>query len=148
MKVSNAFKVSPWRAAVAAIAMTGALAGVMVGSASAAVNELTVDSTAALSPGHMHATLTGSVTCDPGMNALLNGQIVQPKGGSGFGGISVVCTGTPQPYSIDVSSGGIFGPAAVFKAGKASAQVSTQQCDPFTWVCSSTYTDAIIRLTK
>lgn len=136
---------SPWRAAVLALVLTGALAA----SAAAAVSELTIDPTAQLSPGRLQATLTGTVTCDPGTTAFLDGQIVQPKDASGFGFTQVTCDGTAQAYAIDVRAGGFFGGSpGVFKAGKASAQVSTFQCDPVTWMCKSQSTDAIIRLTK
>ncbi|MGH2840869.1 MAG: hypothetical protein ACRDKY_08610 [Solirubrobacteraceae bacterium] len=144
MKVLNAFKPSPWRVAMLALGLTAALAA----SASAAVSDLTIDPTAKLSPGQLHATLVGTVTCDPGSTALLSGQIVQPKNASGFGSTTVTCDGTPQPYTIDVSTGGIFGQAAVFKPGKARAQVSTSECDPVTWTCTTQYTDATIRLTN
>jgi hypothetical protein len=144
MRVLNAVTARPWRAGILVLGLTAALAG----SASAAVSELTIDSTAKLSPGQLHATLTGTVTCDPGSTALLSGQIVQPKNASGFGSTTVACEGTSQPYAIDVSTGGFFGPAAVFKPGKARAQVSTSECDPVTWTCTTQYTDATIRLTN
>jgi hypothetical protein len=133
-----------WRPLVLALALTGAGAT----TASAAVSDLTLDPTAQLSPGHLHATLTGSITCDFGDNPFISGQIAQPKGASGFGSTQAVCDGTTQPFAIDVSSG-IFGPAGVFKAGKASAQVSTSSCDPtMPWMCTTQYVDAVIRLTK
>ena len=135
---------SPWRAAVLALVLTGALAA----SAAAAVSELTIDPTAQLSPGRLQATLTGTVTCDPGTTAFLDGQIVQPKDASGFGFTQVTCDGTAQAFAIDVRAGFFGGSPGVFKAGKASAQVSTFQCDPVTWMCTSQSTDAIIRLTK
>jgi hypothetical protein len=47
-----------------------------------------------------------------------------------------------------VSTGGLFGQAAVFKPGKAHAQVSTSECDPVTWTCTTQCTDATIRLTN
>jgi len=144
MKLLHAVTASPWRATILAVVLTGALAG----SAAAAVSELTIDPSAQLSPGHLHATLTGTVTCDPGTTSFLSGQIVQSKGASGFGSASVSCDGTPQRYAIDVSTGGFIAPAAVFKAGKANAQVSNFACDPPTFICTSTYTDAPIRLTK
>ena len=144
MKMLNAVKGSFWRPAILAVVLTGALGS----TAFAAVSDLTLDSTAALSPGHMHATLTGTVTCDPGDNALISGQIVHSRNASGFGSTTAVCDGTPQPYAIDVSTSGFFTPAGVFKPGKASAQVSTSICDPSTWVCTTEYTDASIRLTN
>lgn len=139
MKVRNAAKASPWLAVILTLCLTGALAA----SASAAVSELTIDPVAKLSPGQLHVTMTGTVTCDSGSTAFLNGQIVQPRNASAFGSTSVTCDGTAQPYSIEVSSGGFFGSASVFKPGKASAQVSTIQCDP---TCTSKHTDATIRL--
>jgi hypothetical protein len=144
MKMLNGIKASLWRPAILALVVTGALGG----TAFAAVGSLTLDSTAALSPGQMHATLTGTVTCDPGDTPFLSGQIIQSKNASGFGSTTAVCDGTPQPYAIDVATGGFFTPAGVFKPGKASAQVSTSICDPLTWVCTTKYTDASIRLMK
>jgi hypothetical protein len=49
---------------------------------------------------------------------------------------------------MDVASGSPFGASGPFKAGKASAQVSTTVCDPMTFMCSSNYVDAVIRLKK
>lgn len=134
----------PRWAALLALALTALLAA----TAYAAVSEITIDRTAELSPGHLHATLTGTVTCDAGETVFLSGQIIQPKGASGAGFTQVVCEGTPQPYSIDVSTGGSFPfpPSGVFKNGKASAQVSSTRCDPLTFTCTTRYTDAIIRL--
>jgi hypothetical protein len=143
MKVLHAVKAVRWRAAALGLV---AAAG-MAGTASAAVTTLTMNDTAPLSPGMMHATLSGTIACDPGSSPFISGQIVQSKGASGFGSTAVTCDGTTQAFSIDVTSG-IFGPTGVFKAGKASAQVSTSTCDPFTWVCTSKYVDGQIRLTK
>jgi len=134
-----------WRPALLALVLTVALTG----TASAAVTQLTMHPTAKLSPGHLHAILTGTVTCDPGDNLLINGQIVQPQTASGFGFANASsCDGTPQAFAVDVSTGGIFGAPGVFKPGKASAQVSTSICDPGTMLCSSKYTDGMIRLVK
>jgi hypothetical protein len=137
-----------WRSAILAVALSGALGS----TASAAVTDMTIDDTAQLSPGMLHATLTGSLRCDPGdfspFFSSLSGQISQSKGGSGFGSAVPTCDGTPQPFSMDVASGGPFGGSAPFKAGKASAQVSTTVCDPMTFICSSNYVDAVIRLKK
>jgi hypothetical protein len=146
MNVLNAFKGRRRRTAILALVLTAGLGG----TALAAVSNLTLDPTAALSPGRLHATLTGRVTCDPGDNAFLNGQIVQPKNASGFGSAQAVCDGTSHPYAIDVSSGGFFPGSAsgVFKAGKANAQVSMYVCDPLGPICTPKYTDAVIRLTK
>lgn len=146
MNMLNAFKGRRLRTAILALVMTGALGG----TALAAVSNLTLDRTAALSPGRLHATLTGTVTCDPGDSAFLNGQIVQTRNASGFGSTQAVCDGTSHRYAIDVSIGGFFPgtPAGVFKAGKANAQVSTYICDPFTPICTPKYTDAVIRLKK
>jgi hypothetical protein len=140
MKVLNAAQAS-WRAAILAIVMTAALAG----SASAAVNEITIDPTAALSPGHLQATLTGTIACGSGSTLYLNAEIVQPRTTSGYGYTTVTCDGTAQAYAIDVSAGG-FGAPGVFKPGRASARVSTYVCDEFT--CTPTSVDAIIRLTN
>jgi hypothetical protein len=135
-----------WRPLALAVALTCACAA----TASAAVNSLSLDPTAQLSPGQLHATVTGSITCDYGDNLSITGQVVQSKA-SGYGYTPVSsCDGTSQPFSIDVSaSGGIFGvPGGAFKPGKASAQVSTSICDPFTWICTSKYADDTIRLVK
>ena len=137
-------------AALLAVLATGAFAG----TASAAVSQLTLDPTAQLSPGHLHAYLTGTITCEMGDNVSLSGQVVQSKGASGFGfAPAPVCDGTPQPYTIDVGGGGFPFPglnSGVFKPGKASAQVTGSVCQPFPFPggCSSTSTDAIIRLAK
>jgi hypothetical protein len=149
MKLFNTVRLSG-RAAILAVIMTGALGGV----ASAAVSQLTLDPTARLSPGRLHAYLTGTITCDPGDNVSLSGQVVEPDSASGYGYTTPVC-GTQQAYTIDVSTGGGFPGSAigVFKPGKASAQVTSSICnlppfpEPFPFPgCSTMYTDAIIRL--
>lgn len=127
-------------AAILALVLTGAVAG----SAAAAVSELTLDPTAQLSPGLLHATLTGTVTCDAGTNAFLSARIVQPRNTSGFGGVSVACVGTPQKYAIDVSASG----PGVFRPGKANAEVSNVQCDPPDFVCTTKFVDAKITLLR
>jgi len=137
------------RTAALAVILTGAI----VATAAAAPGDLTLNATAPLSPGRLHATLSGTITCAPGSSTFLSGQIVQAKGGSGFGSTQASCTGSPQPYSIDVSaSGSPFGGGKPFKAGKASAQVSYSICTtpPFPEfpTCTFEYVDAIIRLTK
>jgi hypothetical protein len=138
-------RLTVWRPLVLALSLTCALAG----TASASVTSLSLDPTAQLSPGYLHATLTGSITCDPGDNPSISGQIVQPKTASGFGWANALaCDGTPQPFAIDVSTSGILGAAGTFKAGKASAQVSASICDPWFFVCSSMYVDDTIRLVK
>ena len=136
-----------WRSAILAVALAGALST----TASAAVTDLDRRQ-AQLSPGMLHATLTGSLRCDPGdfspYFTSLSGQISQSKGGGGFGSTVPTCDGTVQPFSMDIASSSPFGGAAPFKAGKASAQVSTSTCDPMTFICSSNYVDAVIRLKK
>lgn len=146
MKVLHALTGARWRPALLAVVLAGAL--VPTATATAA-NTLTLDSTAQLSPGMLHATLTGTITCTPGgyYTPYLSGQIIQSKGGSGYGSAPAACDGTPQPFSLDISSGGMFGGAGPFRAGKASAQVSMSTCDPFI-PCAPTYTDAVIRLVK
>lgn len=151
MKVFNAVRLAG-RAATLAVIMTAALGG----AASAAVTELTLDPTAQLSPGRLHAFLTGTVVCDPGDVPSLSGQIIQSSGASGFGFATPAptCDGTAQPYMIDVGTGGGFpgGQSGVFKPGKASAQVITTVCEPIdpplSFNCVTRYTDAIIRLQK
>lgn len=133
-----------WRPLVLALSCTCALAG----TASAAVTDLSIDPTATLSPGHLHATVTGSITCDRGDNPSLQAKVVQPRTAIGFGftGVGALCDGTPQPLSVDVSTG-LAGPGA-FKPGKASAELSTTICDFLTFTCSTMYADDTIRLTN
>lgn len=120
------------------------LVGALAGNASAAVSSITIDSSAQLSPGHLHVTLTGTVTCDPGTTASLSGKVIS-RSASGLGYTEVACDGTPQAYAIDVSSPTF--PPTVFRAGKATAQVSSMTCG-LTWPCTTIYTDATIRLVK
>jgi hypothetical protein len=129
-----------WRAAFLATVMTAAVAG----SASAAVSELTLDRTAQLSPGRLHATLTGTVTCDEGTTSFLNGQIVQPGNTTGFGSVLIACVGTPQKYVIDVATSG----PGIFKPGTASADVSSFNCVPPDFECTRTFIDAKITLLR
>jgi hypothetical protein len=150
MKVFKSVRIA-LGAALLAVLVTGALAG----NASAAISQLTLGPTAELSPGHLHAYVTGTITCDPGDNVSLSGQVIQSKGASGFGSAATppVCDGTPQPYTIDVGGGSFPFPGStsgVFKPGKASAQVTASVCTPFPFPgpCSTMSTDAIIRLTK
>lgn len=137
MKVLNAIKVRPWRTAILALALTGAVAG----SASAAVSALTLNRTAQLSPGSLHATLTGTVTCDSGTTAFLDGRIIQSGTTSGFGSTRIVCAGTPQRYAIDVSAS-----TAAYQPGGASADVSSIDCVDDQ--CTTTFTDALITLRR
>jgi hypothetical protein len=95
MRVFNAVRFYG-RTAVLVVVMTGALGG----TASAAVKQLTLDPSAQLSPGRLHAYLTGTITCDPGDSLSLSGQVVQLKGGSGVGSTTFVCDGTPQTYTM------------------------------------------------
>jgi hypothetical protein len=162
MKVFNTVRL-PGCAALLAVFVTGAFAG----TASAAVSRLTLDPTAQLSPGRLHAYLTGTIACATGDSVSLSGQVVQANNSSGFGSAAPVCAGMEQAFTIDVSaSGGFPGiSGGVFKPGKASAQVTTSVCDPFPFpdplppfppfppfptfpTCSTMYTDAIIRLQK
>jgi hypothetical protein len=143
------------RLAVGATLLTILATAAFAGSASAAVSELTLDRTAALSPGHLHAYLTGTITCDMGDMVSLSGQVVQPKGASGYGYTTTppVCDGTPQPYTVDVGGGAFPFPGSTsgaFKPGKASAQVTASVCEPFPFPggCSAMSTDAMIRLVK
>jgi hypothetical protein len=135
MKVLNAIKVRPWRTAILALALTGVVAG----SASAAVSALTLNRTAQLSPGRLHARVTGTVTCDSGTAAFLDGRIIQSGNTSGFGSTRIVCAGTPQNYAIDVSAS-----ASPFRPGGASADVTSTECTDEQ--CTSTFTDALITL--
>jgi hypothetical protein len=148
MKVFNAAGFAG-RATVLAVVVTAALGG----AAAAAVSMLTLDPSAQLSPGRLHAHLTGTVTCDPGKDVSLSGQVIQSGQASGYGFTALACDGAQQAYTIDVATGGGFPgiAAGVFKPGKASAQVTTTDCEvplPFPENCTTTYTDAIIRLKK
>jgi hypothetical protein len=136
MNPFNRFRCFPRCIVVLAIV----LAGVLAAGAAAAVL-LTIDRNAQLSPGRLHATLTGTVTCDAGSTAELLAQIVQSNTATGFGRIVVPCEGTSQSYTIDV--GAVADP---YKSGQASAQVSMFACSEGT--CTSTSTDAIIHLKK
>ena len=134
MKLSNALVAARWR--------TPALAVV-----------LTMDPTAQLSPGALHATMTGTITCDPGDNPSVSGQIVATKSEpGGYGSTMISCDGTTKPFAIDVSTGSGFpyplSPTGPFKAGKATAQVSTSICDPWYMTCSTKYADGEIKLLK
>ena len=149
MKMRNALVAGRWRPAALALVLVGALGG----TAQAAVTSITMDPTAQLSPGGLHATLTGTVTCDPGDAPILSGQIVQTKNEpGGFGSTQAVCDGTAQPYAIDVSTGGSFpfpmSPSGPFKAGKATAEVSTSICDMWLMTCTRKYVDGQIKLIK
>lgn len=135
MKMLNAVKARPWRVAILAVVLTGAVAG----SAFADVSRLTLDPTAQLSPGRLHATLTGAITCDAGTVAFLSGRVLQPRTISGSGFTSIACTGTSQRYTIDVSA---F--EGVFRPGRAVADVVATQCSDIQ--CTSTFTDAHITL--
>ena len=149
MKAFHSARLLRRAATLAAIATAG-----MAGTASAAVSQLTIDPVAQLSPGHLHAYLTGTVTCDPGDSMSMNGQVAQPTGANGFGfGPGPVCDGTPQAYTVDVGGGGFPFPGStsgVFKPGKASAQVTATVCPPFPFpgICSTMSKDAMIRLAK
>jgi hypothetical protein len=136
--------------------VTGAFAGV----ASGAVTRLTLDPSAQLSPGRLHAYLTGTIVCAPGDTVSLSGQVIQANDAGGFGSATPVCGGMEQAYTIDVSTSGGFpgSSVGVFKPGKASAQVTSSVCDPVPVpvpfplppfpTCPTMYTDAIIHLQK
>jgi hypothetical protein len=155
MKVFNTARFSG-----CAALLTVVTAGAFAGAASAAVSRLTIDPSAKLSPGRLHAYLTGTIACNLGDNVSLSGQVVQANGANGFGSATPVCGGMEQAFTIDVSAGGGFPgmSTGIFKAGKASAQVTSSICapfplpgpdpfpSPFPFPCSTMYTDAIIRL--
>jgi hypothetical protein len=152
MKVFNTARLSG-----CATLLTVVMAGAFPGAASAAVTRLTLDPSAKLSPGRLHVYLTGTISCNLGDSVSLSGQVIQANSASGFGSAAPVCGGMEQAFTIDVSTGGGFPgiSAGVFKAGKASAQVTSSICDPFPFPdpflfpgCSTMYTDAIIRLQK
>ncbi|MDX6683844.1 MAG: hypothetical protein QOG94_3883 [Solirubrobacteraceae bacterium] len=150
MNSTTALKAVGARSALLALVLTAALGA----TAQAAVTGLTLDPTARMSPGALHATLAGTITCAPGDLPSFSGQILQTgkNGASGFGSATPVCDGTSQRYAIDVSTNGGFpfpfptsgGP---FKAGKAIGQVTTSICD---WMgpCVTKYVDGEIRLIK
>ena len=152
MKMFNTARL-PGCATLLTVVMTGALGG----AASASVSELTLDASAQLSPGRLHAYLTGSINCNLGDNVSLSGQVVQSNSSSGFGSTTPVCDGTAHTYTVDVSAGGGFPGTStgIFMPGKASAQVTSSLCEPPPFPspfpfpfpgCSTMYTDAIIRL--
>ncbi|MEA2220017.1 MAG: hypothetical protein QOJ35_2643 [Solirubrobacteraceae bacterium] len=148
MNMSHVLRSARLRPAVLAVVLVGALGG----TAQAAVTNLTLDPTAQLSPGALHATLTGTITCDAGDSPSFSGQIVGSKSQpGGYGTAIAVCDGTSEPYAIDVSSSAPFpfptasGP---FKAGKTSAQVTASICDYWTFVCTTKYVDGQIKLVK
>ena len=152
MKVSNVVRLGG-RAGVLAVVVTGMLAATAWASGPA-----TIDPTAQLSPGQLHAYITGKVTCDVGKTAQLSGQVVQSKGASGFGYANITCNGMSQAYTIDASASGGFpgSTGAAFKPGKASAGLTTSVCDPwfpdpmfpFPPICTTTTSDAMIHLVK
>jgi hypothetical protein len=158
MKVSNVVRLGG-RAGILAVIVTGMLGATAWGSATT-----TIGPTAQLSPGHLHAYMTGTVTCEVGKTVSLSGQVVQSKGVSGFGYANLDCNGTSQAYTIDASGaggfpGGLPGTGVVFKPGKASAGLTATVCDPFVFpdptfpfptlpFCESTSSDAMIRLVK
>jgi hypothetical protein len=148
MKFTTALRAVGGRSALLAVVLTAALGA----TAQASVTGLTLDPTAQLSPGKLHAILTGKITCAPGDSTSLSGQVIQ-QAISGYGTATAVCDGTSHPYAVDVSTNGGFpfpfptstGP---FKAGKAIAQVTTSICDPLTFTCATKYVDGKIRLIK
>jgi hypothetical protein len=149
MNMSHALKSARWRPAVLAVVLVGALGG----TAQAAVTNLTLDPTAQLSPGALHATLTGTITCDLGDSPSFSGQIVGSKTTpGGYGTAIAVCDGTSERYAIDVSTSAPFpfptAPTGPFKAGKAAAQVTASICDYWTFTCTTKYVDGQIKLVK
>ncbi|HEV7808872.1 MAG TPA: hypothetical protein VGO80_23920 [Solirubrobacteraceae bacterium] len=150
MQLTTALKAVGGRSAVLALVLTAALGA----TAQASVTALTLDPTAQLSPGRLHAILTGAITCAPGDNPSLFGQVIQTKNktsGSGF--TTTVCDGTSHPYAVDVSTNGGFpfpfpSSGGPFKAGNAIAQVTASLCDPLTFNCVTKYVDGEIRLLK
>lgn len=149
MNLSHALKAARLSTAVVAVSLAGALGG----SAQAAVTNLTMDPTAQLSPGGLHALLTGTITCAPGDAPSLSGQVIGGKNEqTGFGSGAATCDGTSQPYTIDVTPNPGFPfpgtPIGPFKAGKATAQATAQICDWMTFICSTTYVDGQIKLVR
>lgn len=149
MNVSHTLKTARVGSAVIAVALAGAFGG----TAQASVTSLTMDPTAQLSPGGLHALVTGTITCAPGDAPYLSGQVIGGKNEpSGYGSGTATCDGTSQPFTIDVSSNGGFPfPGATtgpFKSGKAIGQVTAQICDYFVFTCSSTYVDGRLTLVK
>lgn len=149
MKLTTTLRAVGARSALLALLLTAAMGA----TAQAAVTELTLDPTAQLSPGALHAVLTGTMTCAVGDNTSLSGQVIQGKNTStGYGSAIGTCDGASHPYTIDVSTGGgfpfPFPSNSPFKAGKAIAQVTASICDPWVMACTTKYVDGEIRLIK
>lgn len=145
MNLTAAFK----RSALLALVATASFGA----TAQASVTNMTLDPTAQLSAGALHAILTGTIACAPGDSPSLSGQVIQGKNSTtGFGTATAVCDGTSHPYAVDVSTGGgfpfPFPTTFPFKAGKATAQVTASICDMWIMTCATQYVDAQIRLLK
>jgi hypothetical protein len=94
---------------------------------------LTVNSSGTFNSKSGAATVSGTASCGLGSSAFLSGSLTQNVGrvftvsGSGSPADSIVCDGTPHPWSIVVTP---F--SGVFKGGKATASVSLDACNLFT----------------
>lgn len=124
------------------LAIAGLVALLSVGSATATINTLTID-TATLSPGQTFVTLTGTINCSPtppNCCSSLVANVFQGGGGDdpnrthGSGAISgldatLLCTGTNQTWSLDVAASpdALF-PNYRFQPGTATAQVRFSEC--------------------
>jgi hypothetical protein len=89
------------------------------------------------------ATLTGTVTCDPGSVAFIEASLSQSVGRftiRGFGFTEVLCDGTAQPWSAEV-----MGETGLFKGGGAAASVMGQVCDEFDCGFASSETTVRVR---
>ncbi len=76
------------------------------GLARATVTSLSVDHKAVASADHTVVTVTGILVCTKGDTAQVAADVVQAKSGTlGFGATpppGFICTGSAQPYSVDV----------------------------------------------
>jgi hypothetical protein len=78
-------------------------------AAQATVSTFIVNPKGTLSASRTDATLTGTITCDSGDFVSIGGGVIETVGrlqhtASNFAG-SVICTGSPQPWSLTVDSG-------------------------------------------
>ena len=95
---------------------------------------LTVDSTGAFDPRTGDATVSGTASCAPGAFGEIGAALTQPVGRittiTGFapGFASVMCDGTPHPWSLLVVPN-----SGMFRGGHATASVDMTSC---TYICA------------
>jgi len=95
-------------------------------AALAQVVSVGVDTKATLTDNNTVATVTGSIVCGPSDTFQINSVIQQNHAGTNVAGSgnteSVACTGSPQPFAVQVQV--VNPPNATFQKGAASAIVS------------------------